>query len=337
MALYTQWAGDYWKGVLSHDLQPNRAYKEVSRTAKELKDIGTHLVNLKKTNKVAIPFSQDSYYGIEFMKYSNQTGSHPWFSFSGYMDQWLKPMHEALYKQNIESDIILDKDDFGKYQLLVIPPLYIASDSLLERVNSYVRNGGHVVMAMKSGFANENSAVRAQLAPGPLRKATGFYYQEFANIDETALKGDAYKVGAEKNKVKDWAEFIIPETATALAYYDDKHWGKFPAITSNVYGKGTLTYIGTVLSKELMSTVMQKAIQQAGISSPAQKLGYPIIIRSGVNGEGKNIHYLFNYSDDPKTAAYPFKDGTELLGKIPVKNDQQLQIEPWGVKIIEEK
>ena len=30
----------YWKGVLSHDLEPNRAYAEVSRTAHELQKIG---------------------------------------------------------------------------------------------------------------------------------------------------------------------------------------------------------------------------------------------------------------------------------------------------------
>ncbi len=192
-------------------------------------------------------------------------------------------------------------------------------------------------MAMKSGFANENSAVRAQLAPGPLRKACGFYYQEFANIDATALKDDPFKVGAEKNIVKDWAEFIIPETATALAYYDDKHWGRYPAITVNQYGKGTLTYIGTVLTDELMSAVVQKAVAQAGITTPAQKLSFPIIVRSGVNGQGKTLHYIFNYSDDAKTAAYPFKDGTELLDKKAIKMNDALQLEPWGVKIVEER
>ena len=30
----------YWKGVLSHDLEPNRAYAEVTRTAHELQKIG---------------------------------------------------------------------------------------------------------------------------------------------------------------------------------------------------------------------------------------------------------------------------------------------------------
>src|SRR5205823_2448187 len=107
----------YWKGVLSHDLQPNRAYKEVSETAKELKEIGTHLVNLKKTNNVAILFSHDSYSGLEFMKYANHPSTRMWGSFSGYMDQWLQPIHESLYKQNVESDIILQEDDFSKYSL----------------------------------------------------------------------------------------------------------------------------------------------------------------------------------------------------------------------------
>src|SRR5881409_134938 len=30
----------YWKGVLSHDLEPNRTYAEVSRVAHELKKLG---------------------------------------------------------------------------------------------------------------------------------------------------------------------------------------------------------------------------------------------------------------------------------------------------------
>jgi beta-galactosidase len=327
----------YWKGVLSHDLQPNRAYKEVSRTAKELKEIGTHLVNLKKTNKVAILFSQDAYYGIEFMKYSHPESPFIWGEGSGYMDQWLKPMHKALYRQNVEADIILEQDDFNKYNLLVIPPLYIATDSVLKKISDYVNNGGHVVMAMKSGFCNENYTVRAELAPGPLRKACGFYYQEFDNISATGLKNDPYKIGADKNKVKEWAEYIIPETATALAYYDNKHLEKYPAITTNNYGKGTLTYIGTVLSDDLLSAVLRDAVQQAGINTPAQKLSYPIIVRSGVNAQGKTVHYIFNYSDDVRIAQYPLSDGDELLEKKSVKTNDELPIEPWGVKIIEEK
>jgi beta-galactosidase len=60
MIEYWHWASlhsgqeTYWKGVLSHDLEPNRAYAEVLGTAHELQKIGPHLVNLKIKNQVAI-------------------------------------------------------------------------------------------------------------------------------------------------------------------------------------------------------------------------------------------------------------------------------------------
>ena len=38
----------YWKGVLAHDLEPDRAYAEVSRTAHELQRIGPEIVDLKR-------------------------------------------------------------------------------------------------------------------------------------------------------------------------------------------------------------------------------------------------------------------------------------------------
>ncbi len=58
----------YWKGVLSHDLEPGRPYAEVRRTAHELQRIGPHIVDYKRTNLVAILYSNDSRHGIEFMK-----------------------------------------------------------------------------------------------------------------------------------------------------------------------------------------------------------------------------------------------------------------------------
>ena len=64
----------YWKGILSHDLQPGRAYKEMSKTAHELKDIGKEIVNLKKKNEVAILYSHDSNDGLNFMQFNGDVG-----------------------------------------------------------------------------------------------------------------------------------------------------------------------------------------------------------------------------------------------------------------------
>jgi hypothetical protein len=66
-----------------------------------------------------------------------------------------------------------ETQDFSRYKLLIVPALYISDDALLNRISDYVKGGGHVVMTFKSGFANENSAVRWVRAPGPLREAAG--------------------------------------------------------------------------------------------------------------------------------------------------------------------
>jgi len=139
-----------------------------------------------------------------------------------------------------------ETQDFSSYKLLIVPALYIADDALLQRISDYVKKGGHVVMTFKSGFANENSAVRWVRAPGPLREAAGLSYQEFSNLEHSlALKDDPFQLG-DANKVQYWAEFLMPEHAKALAYYDHPFFGKWPAITENQFGSGTLLYEGTI-------------------------------------------------------------------------------------------
>src|SRR5579863_3844877 len=243
MVEYWHWASiaanqeTYWKGILSHDLEPNRAYAEVSRTAHELQKIGPHLVGLKVRNNVAILWSRDSANAISFMPYGGGVPSRSWTGDPDGYASLVQQLHKALYNLNVGADFVFPEDkDFSSYKLLIVPALYISDDALLQRISDYVKNGGHVVMTFKSGFANENSAVRWVRAPGPLREAAGFSYQEFSNLEHPlALKGDPFHAGTD-NKVSYWAEFLLPEHAIAIAYYDHPFFGRWPAITENAYG-----------------------------------------------------------------------------------------------------
>jgi beta-galactosidase len=49
------------------------------------------------------------------------------------------------------------------------------------------------------------------------------------------------------------------------------------------------------------------------------------------------MHYSFNYAPTPGTIKYPYRDGKELLMNEAVTKDKMLQLEPWGVKIVEEQ
>jgi len=318
----------YWKGVLSHDLEPNRAYAEVSRTAHELQRVGPHIVDLKRNNKVAIVYSNDSYYGIEFMKFSDRV------NYRSLMQQ----MYNTLYRENVGVDFVFpESTDLATYKVVVVPPLYVASDELLNKLVEYVRDGGHLVMCFKSGFTNQYDTVRWSMAPGPLREVAGFHYQEFSNLRKPlALKGDPFHAD-EENRVSEWAEMLIVDTAKPLAYYDHVFFGKYPAITRNEFGKGTLTYEGTVLSDRLQEKVLLGVLEIAGLLGPDQQLPQSVRVKHGMNRSGRTIHYYFNYSSDPQTFSYSYDAGTDLLTQTLVSPKQTITLKPWDLVIVEEK
>ena len=152
----------YWKGVLSHDLEPNRAYAEVSRIAHELQKVGPEIVNLQIKNRVAILYSVDSSNAISFMPFERQQelGWTPGKA-AGEYNAILSQIHRSLYQANVGADFVFPENaDFSPYKLLIVPALYVADDALLKKISDYVHGGGHVLMTFKSGFTNENSAVR---------------------------------------------------------------------------------------------------------------------------------------------------------------------------------
>ncbi len=317
----------YWKGILSHDLEPNRIYAEFTRVAQELKKIGPRLVNLQRRNEVAILYSIDSFHGIQFMPFSDKVN---------YMNI-LRQFHQVLYQLNAGVDFVTPDSDYSRYKVIVVPPLYVASDAQLQRLSDYAKNGGHVVLTFKSGFTDQYDTVRPVMAPGPLREAAGFHYQEFSTLKTPLpLKGDPFQAGAD-NQVSTWAEMIIPDTARPLAFYDHPFFGKYPAITRNAFGKGTVTFEGTVLSDTLQNKILKDVLSAAGLTGPDQQLPAPVKVKHGTSNSGKRMHYYFNYSSHSQNFAYTYAAGTDILSAKPVAKSQQLALAPWDLAIIEEQ
>jgi beta-galactosidase len=318
----------FWKGILSHDLEPGRIYAEMARVSGELNRIGRDLVNLRKDNQVAILFSADSANAIGYMPFSDT---------AGYMTV-LNQIYNALYDLDVEPDFVdaAETADLSRYKVVLVPPLYSASDRALLHLSDYVKAGGHVVMSFKSGFADEHSTVRAAVAPGPLRAAAGFHYREFTSLAETVpLKPDPYRVGA-ANSGAVWEEFLAPDTAEAIASFDDPYWN-FPAITRNKYGAGTLTYEGTLLSDPLQGEVIRDVLDRAGVARTGPKLPAAIRARHGRNSSGKVLHYYFNFSGRPQSFSYAGKSGSDLLTGRPAEPGAAVDLRPWDLAIIAER
>lgn len=317
----------YWKGVLSHDLEPNRTYAEVTRVASEIKRIGPELADIKKTNKVAILVSTDSANAINYMPFNDHV------NYTTVLEQ----MYGALYDLNVEPDFAqADDPDLSRYKLLLVPPLYSAPDAILAKLSDYVRDGGHVVMAFKSGFTDEHSTVRDVMAPGPLRAAAGFHYQEFTSLPAPErLTPDPYSVG-DQNSGSIWEEFLVPDSAEVVASFDDPYW-HFPAITRNKYGGGTLTYEGTFLTNSLQREVIRDVLKRIGLTSPDQELVPAVKVRHGHNRAGNLLHYYLNFSGEQQVVSYPYNNGFDLLTGASVHQGQSLKLQPWDLAIISEQ
>lgn len=318
----------YWKGLLSHDLEPNRIYEEACRIGGEFRKFGPRLVNFRQKNEVAILASVDSYHGIQFMPFDDRVN---------YMTI-LNQMYGALYRLKLGADFVFpDSNNLSDYKVILAPALYIASDELLNRLSKYVEDGGHVLMTLKSGFSNEYSTVRWEKAPGPLRKAAGFYYQEFSTLAAPlALKDDPFKAG-EANRVSVWAEMLIPEGARPLAYYDHHFFGRYPAVTRNRFGKGTLTYEGTVLSDRLQEKILLGVLDMAGLTGADQQLPSAVCVKNGTGNAGKPMHYYLNFSGSAQSFAYPHGNGIEVLTGREIAKASSVTLAPWDLAIIEER
>ena len=325
----------YWRGLLSHDMQENAPYREACIIGNEFSRLGSHLVNLKKKNDVAILVSNEAltalkWFGIE----ATATGDNG----IGYNDvvRWL---YDALFKMNIECDFVWpESDNLDQYKAIFVPALYAAPDELLEKLKQYTANGGTLVATFKTAFANENVKVSHEMQPHILSNCFGVSYQQFTFPKNTGLSGsiiDGTVKGAdEEAEAKVFMELLMPQEAEVLASYDHYNWKEYAAITKNHYGKGTAIYIGCMTDNNTLKAVLTEALNSAEVEIP--EYSWPVIVRKGTNDLGKCVRYILNYSAEEQNVVYHGADGTELFSEESVQDGETVTVLPWNVKIIEE-
>ena len=325
----------YWKGLLSHDMQENAPYREACIIGNEFSRLGSHLVNLKKKNDVAILVSNEAltalkWFGIE----ATAAGDNG----IGYNDvvRWL---YDTLFKMNIECDFVWpESDNLDQYKAIFVPALYAAPDELLEKLKQYTANGGTLVATFKTAFANENVKVSHEMQPHILSNCFGISYQQFTFPKNIGLSGSIIngtaKDSDEKAEAKVFMELLMPQEAEVLASYDHYNWKEYAAITKNHYGKGTAIYIGCMTDDNTLKAVLTEALNSAEVEIP--EYSWPVIVRKGINDLNKCVRYILNYSAEEQNVIYHGANGTELFSEESVQDGDTVTVLPWNLKIVEE-
>jgi beta-galactosidase len=337
----------YWKGVLSHDFSENETYREAVVIGNEWKKIGSHLKNLKKENKIAIMLDNASLTGFTQFPLENAGAN-------GY-NTVMRWFSDALYRLNIEYDMISSKErDFSSYECLIVPALYSAPESLLLALDSYVRNGGHLITTFRSGFSDEYLKIYPDMQPHILHECLGLHYDQFTHphhVDIVPVQSDVM-AAAQKHfshpddsafsltsSACEWMELITCDTAVPVLKYSHPAYERYAAAAKNQYGNGSTLYFGTMFENdELLESVLLSFLHETGFSGgdlSSDAPHYPLIIKRGINDSGKELCYYLNYSKDPVSVTHHGKNGVELISETAIVCGNKIDLGGWGVAVVE--
>ena len=337
----------YWKGVLSHDFSENETYREAVVIGNEWKKIGSHLKNLKKENKIAIMLDNASLTGFTQFPLENAGAN-------GY-NTVMRWFSDALYRLNIEYDMISSKErDFSSYECLIVPALYSAPESLLLALDSYVRNGGHLITTFRSGFSDEYLKIYPDMQPHILHECLGLHYDQFTHphhVDIVPVQSDVM-AAAQKHfshpddsafsltsSACEWMELITCDTAVPVLKYSHPAYERYAAAAKNQYGNGSTLYFGTMFENdELLESVLLSFLHETGFSGgdlSSDAPHYPLIVKRGINDSGKELCYYLNYSKDPVSVTHHGKNGVELISETAIVCGNKIDLGGWGVAVVE--
>ncbi len=246
------------------------------------------------------------------------------------------------------------EETLASYDLLILPEVYIVSDTVADLLKSYTNNGGKLLISGKTGLWEPDFSTRKEFA---LSELMGVSYRsihtEYAQNDWSAyLKKceDASYEGMLNKTTPPVSEFFL-ETECTSAHPEfhfvlpcvactPTQWvnwwspppGKetdFPALTVNTYGKGTVFYAAfdlfTMAAKETYRQVpdlFHQIYKKLGICPAIQNItNIPNILRTAYF-ETKNAYYVHQIS----TLAHEYKgdaapvSGGKLTLDVPVKS-----------------
>ncbi len=306
---YWQWRSalngqeQYHGSLVGPDGEPVPVYAEVAQAGVEFARAGPVLAGTVPVAEAALIHDYDSRWAIEFNPFSNRYDQM----------QILIDYYSALREPTQAVDIVTPAMDLSRYKLVVAPSLNVVSPALAARLADYVRAGGHLVLGPRTGMKDEFNALNRERQPGPLLPSVGARVEQFYALLEDVPVGGEWGEG----KATVWAERLdrlAPDVEVMLRFGAGNDWltGE-PAAVRRKLGKGTITYLGSVLDSALMTKVAAGWVRDAGILSPVIAAPPGVKVSRRV-GAGREVYVITNFSKGAQEIALPGAMADVLAG-----------------------
>ena len=264
-----------------------RVFKEVSHLGEILEKLND-VVGEKCKSKIAVICDWENGWAVK--------------SFCGYNNLERDYYHECtkwyapFWKKGISVDIISMEEDFTKYDIVIAPFLYMLKDGTLERIESYVKNGGNFVATYLSGIVDKDDLCYLGGFPGDkLKDVFGIWVEETDSLPE-GMKNTVSFNGKEYDAIN-FCDILHANSAKILGEYKDDFYADSPAVTENTYGDGKAYYVAFANQGDFFDDFCSQLIEKHNIIADTN-----IKAESGISIRKRgNLIFVMNFADSEKT------------------------------------
>ena len=325
--MYFQWrksrgsSEKFHGAVVDHDCSvENRVFQDVAEVGKSLEKLSDIVGTLPKSN-VAIMYDWENNWAFsDAQGFSLESKMYP---------RTCQQHYKAFWEKDISVDVITKEQDLFKYKLLVIPMLYLMQEELMERLKSYVADGGTLVMTYMSGIVNEDDLTYMGGWPQQLQEMFGMklvetdtYYPKDQNA--VTYAGKSYEV-------RDYASILEVAEAKVIGTFEQDFYAGGAAVTKHAYGKGQTYFIGARLEHTFHEDFYGQLLSELEISAAVDikhDKGVSVQVR-----QDDLFEYVFvmNFTEKVQHVKLGFEAYDMITGDNVSK---ELVFQQYGVKVL---
>ncbi|MFC7303754.1 beta-galactosidase [Streptomyces monticola] len=294
---YFQWrqsrqgAEKFHSGMVSHAGAEGRTYQEVKQLGAELARLGPEVTGRHRPARIAVLHDWDAWWAGE------QDGR---LSRLVRYEEVLRAWHRALWEAHLATDFAHPEAELGHYAMVVVPHLYLLTDTAIEGLLAYVRDGGTLVCGFHTGAADADDRIRPGGMDERLRELFGIRtVHEWWPLDageSVALDApESVASGAFRGTL--WSEELqIRPDADVLAAYKGGELDGLPAVLR----KGRAWYLSTLPEPDALRELLAGAAAGAGVRQ--ELAGLPAGVEAVRRGD---LLFLLNHGREPVRVRVP--------------------------------
>jgi beta-galactosidase len=216
--------------------------------------------------------------------------------------------YTSLWEANIAVDIVSPRADLSRYQLILMPGVFMVPEGFCSRLRQAVQAGATVVSDALSGWLDEDHCMQPGGRLGPeLRELFGISCEEFdclrseervAISSQTALLHDGIAVG-------ELCDIVTAHSAEVLASYAGEFYKGRPCLTLNRSGAGRAYYLCATLHQKDLDALLAGLCKELSIQAPLAGIGAGVQVRSRVSVGGEQFFIISNYSGQSQLLPLP--------------------------------